>query len=171
MDENIVPLSKKDYKKLFKNKNGNTEVLYIYLYLHDLLMDPDEILLKVGVPYFKKIKTGDIVKRGNGSYQAQTNSLSFRKEYPGVLVPEVELSHFFEEIILPNSEYFVNIFRNSNARICMVYYYYHSNNIGIVLPSEAIKYLSKFNLEIDFDLYCLYEDDIETELQHEKSEI
>jgi len=154
----LEPLKKKDYKKLFKNLGTEKDILHIYLDIYEILFDPEIISDKINQKYYKIEKIGQKIKRGKGYRIAESNSISFKREYENVLYPENEFDQFISEILTPNELYLKDLFKNCHAKIEFVYYYNHSNNIGIYLPNKIIHKLSDFDLSVDFDLYCLHED-------------
>jgi len=152
-------LSKSEYKKIFP-KQEEIEKIFIYLDLFDLEFDPDEITEKTKLkPYKIYKKNTKYLLRSGKEYISEDNSWSTEYSHENVIYADEAIEGFIKTIITPNLNYLKEVLLKSNGKITFVYYTYRSNNIGITLNTEFIELLSELKLKVDFDLYCLHEDE------------
>jgi hypothetical protein len=159
MDE-LKPLSRADYKKMFPEMRKSIDKIDIYFIIDNIQFDPDEITNKTGLNPYRVYKKGleYNINRKN-KFISESNSWEIEYTHENVIYSEEAIDGFIEQIINPHKDYFKNILNDANGKIEFVYYYYKTNNMGIVFENKFIKLLAELNLMVDFDLYCLHEDE------------
>jgi predicted metal-dependent phosphoesterase TrpH len=159
MKNELKPLSKSGYKKIFPDMANEIDKIDIYLTIDNIDFDPDEITKRTGLKPDEIYKKGlEYILKNGKKYIPESNYWSVKYSHENMALSEEAINGFVEQIINPNKEYFKKIFNKGKGRLEFIYYYYRSNNMGIVFEENFVKILSELNLEIDFDLYCCYED-------------
>ncbi|XDD45249.1 DUF4279 domain-containing protein [Leptospira sp. WS39.C2] len=158
MKTNITPLSKKDLRNNLRKDNSNTDTLFINLCVDNLDIDPNIILKKTLIKNaYIEIKGNSIINKSGIKIQNKSNFWSIERKYKNATIPEKYISNFIKKYLIPNSLFFKKTFKNSNAKLQIIYYYYKSNNPGLLISKNTIKLLSEYSLEIELDIYCLFE--------------
>jgi hypothetical protein len=162
MDENLRPIKKSEMKEWFPKMALKIDTIDIYLVIRNFEYDPDIITEKTKLQPDDIIKKGQkYIKKSGKEWISTYNSWSVMYEQKNATYSEDAINGFVNNIINPNKKYFKEILANSEGVIEFVYYYYDSNNIGINFNKEFINLLFELNLTVDFDLYCLHEDEKE----------
>jgi hypothetical protein len=160
MDEDLHPITKAQSKKWFPKMSEYNNMVHLYLEIKNLEFDPDIISKKTNLEPYEIMKIGDKFKKRSGKeWICDYNSWTVKYEHNNLPYPDKAINEFIDKIINPNYEYFKEILQNASGKLEFVYYYHYSNNIGIGFEKNFIKILSDLNLEVDFDLYCLHEDE------------
>jgi hypothetical protein len=159
MSDELKPLNKSGFKNMFPGLQDEIDTIDIYLVIHDIEFDPDEITKRTGLQPYRIYKKGFEYIRGKQKYISDDNTWEVKYTYKNVIYSEEAINGFIENIIKPNKEYFKEILNKADGRIEFVYNYFKTNNMGILFDKEFIKLLSELNLMVDFDLYCLREDE------------
>jgi ribosome recycling factor len=159
MTDELKPLSKSGFKKMFSELQDEIDTIDIYLVIHDIEFDPDEITKETRLEPYRIYKKGFEYIRGKQKYISDNNMWEIKYSHKNVIYSEEAINGFIENIIKPNKEYFKKILNTADGRIEFVYNYFKTNNMGIVFDREFVKLLSELNLMVDFDLYCLHEDE------------
>ncbi|WP_167881269.1 DUF4279 domain-containing protein [Leptospira levettii] len=139
-------------------QTSNTNRLIINLIIDKLKINPNLIYKTTSLkPSYIEIK-GDLHFNKQGvRILNKTNFWSFERKYNNIIYPEKKILQFLMNYLEPNSTYFQKTFKNSEAKLQIVYYHYTSNNPGIFLSKQITNLIGKYSLSIDFDIYCLYE--------------
>ncbi|TGM22816.1 DUF4279 domain-containing protein [Leptospira selangorensis] len=158
MVNNLQPISKKDLKKLMKTQTSNTNLMIIYLNVDKLKINPNLIYKTTSIkPSYIEIKGESQINKKGVRILNETNFWSFERKYKNIIYPEKKILQFLINYLEPNSTYFQKTFKNSEAKLEIVYYHYTSNNPGIFLSKKITNLIGKYSLSLEFDIYCLYE--------------
>jgi hypothetical protein len=160
MDENLRPIKKVEMKELFPEMALNIDTINLYLVIRDFEFDPDIITEKTKLePYEIKKKGQKYITKFGKERISKYNSWTVMYEQKKAIFSDDAINGFIHNIINPNKEYFKEILANAEGVLEFVYYYYYSNNMGIFFNKKFVNILSELNLTVDFDLYCLHEDE------------
>ncbi|EMJ87262.1 DUF4279 domain-containing protein [Leptospira meyeri] len=158
MINDLKPISKKDLKKLSNTQTSNTNRLIINLIVDKLKINPNLIYITTLLkPSFIEIKGESHINKQGARILNETNFWSFERKYKNIIYPEKKILQFIMKYLEPNSTYFQKTFKNSEAKLEIVYYHYTSNNPGIFLSKKITNLIGKYSLSLEFDIYCLYE--------------
>jgi hypothetical protein len=164
MNDNLQAITKSDMKKLFPAMSSNVDTIRLYLIIDDLSFDPDLITEKTNLQPYKIYKKGITYKTQFGKeWISKSNCWEIRYEQKNAVYSDDAINGFIEKIIQPHVDYFTEVLKEATGIVRFVYEYYYSNNIGMNFNKDFIQLLSKLNVEVDFDLYCLHEDEISNE--------
>ncbi len=159
MSDEIIPLTIDQYHELNSDKSGISRI-DLYLRLDDKNIPPSEMTRILNIePYEVYEKGRTCTLRSGREYTPESNSWTVFRSYPvNNTYAENALKSFIDEIVLPNYDKLKEITSSASAKLEFVYYYYDSHNMGIFLDHKINSLLSGLNIDIDFDLYCLYAD-------------
>ena len=160
MNEDLHPIKKSEIKELFPEMSKYNNMVHIYLSIDNLDFDPNIITENTKLEPNKIYRKGVKYKRVSGKeFISNSNYWDIVYEHNNLPYPDIAINEFIEKIINPHYEYFKEILKNAEGTLEFVYYYHYSNNIGIGFEREFVKILSDLNLRVDFDLYCLHEEE------------
>jgi hypothetical protein len=160
MDENLRPIKKSEMKEWFPEMALNIDTIDIYLTIRNFEFNPDLITEKTKLEPNDIIKKGQkYIKKSGKEWISEYNEWSVMYEQKNATYSDDAINGFVNNIVNPNKEYFKEILVNAEGILEFVYYYYYSNNIGIAFNKEFVNILSELNLKVEFDLYCLHEDE------------
>jgi hypothetical protein len=102
MSDELKPLSKSGFKEMFPSLRDEIDTIDIYLVIHNIEFDPDEITKKTGLEPYRIYKKGFKYIRRKQKYISEDNTWEVKYTHKNVIYSEEAITGFIENIINPN---------------------------------------------------------------------